>query len=127
MKCHSYWEWVKNTKCCWYNEFNQSYNTWLIAWVIWPIDVDILDRIPAVWIHPVVDTQHCITDRPFLYLSWIFDRPSLPGSMSCDVQSQIHRAFRGVLFMRPLMVLPENFLFCFCFIYRSVIKTWTVM
>lgn len=42
-----------------------------------------------------------------------FDSQRLPGSWSCDILCEIHEAFKGVLFMSPLIVLTEKFLLCF--------------
>lgn len=78
----------------------------------------------------VVDTRRSIADRLFLCLSWIFWwSPLARFSWAADVLCQIHRAFEGVLFISPLIVLPEMaFLFFFLsffhfsFIYRSSVK-----
>lgn len=59
---YSYWEVVGRKKI----SISQT-----MAWWICPVVLDILESIPAVRIHPVVDTQHCITDRLFLYLTCI--------------------------------------------------------
>lgn len=80
---------------------------------IWPTVVGFLESIPAVRIHPVVDTRHCITGRLLLYLSWIFDRPSLPGSLGCGAQSQIHRGVQG----RVVYETTDGFTRAFSFLF----------